>query len=169
MLHCQSTSIRHKGELPNYFSILEQKWEDTQNHRITKGGKDLQDHLVKPSTCRQYLVTIPCSFLQHLNISWASGWMVTQPPPWAAHSSIWPLFWRRNFSSYPTWTSLAHSSDAVRSYLTLCEKLENPRARPVYPQWPTIYMDSRKAQCISSVPASLTSYTALFIGVGGKN
>lgn len=29
MLHCQSARTRRKTELPNYFSHLEQEWEDT--------------------------------------------------------------------------------------------------------------------------------------------
>ena len=41
---------------------------ESKNHRITEVGKDLQDHLVQPSTYHQYFPTKPCPLL-HLNIS----------------------------------------------------------------------------------------------------
>ena len=53
------------------------------NHRITKVGKDLQDHLAQPSIYHQYFPTKLCPLVQHLNISTSPG-TVTQPPPWAA-------------------------------------------------------------------------------------
>jgi len=63
-----------------------------QNHRITKVGNDLQDHPVQLFTYPQYFLTKPCLLVQHLNVSWTPPGMVTPPPPWAAHSSTWPLF-----------------------------------------------------------------------------
>ena len=68
--------------------------EESQNHRITKVGKDLQDHPIQLSTYHQYFPTDPCPLVQYLIISWAPPGTVTQPPPWAAHSSTWPLLWR---------------------------------------------------------------------------
>jgi len=76
----------------------------SENHRITKDGKDFQDHPVQLSMycptkfSPQYFPTKPCPSVQHLNISWTPSGMATPPLPWVAHSSAWPLFWRRNFS-----------------------------------------------------------------------
>ena len=38
---------------------------ELQNHRITKVGKDLQDHPVQPSTYHQHCPTKPCPSVQH--------------------------------------------------------------------------------------------------------
>ena len=57
----------------------ELKWTDI--HRITKVGKDLQDHLVPLSTYHQYFPTERCPLVQHLNVSWTPPGMVTQPLP----------------------------------------------------------------------------------------
>jgi len=65
--------------------------------RVTKVGKDLQDQPDQPSTYHQYFPTKLCPSVQHLNISETLPRGVT-PPPWAAHSSAWPLFQRRNCS-----------------------------------------------------------------------
>jgi len=66
----------------------------TESNRIIKVGKDLQHHPIQPSTNHYYFSTNLCPSVQHLNISWAPLGMVTQPLPWAACSSTWPLFWR---------------------------------------------------------------------------
>jgi len=39
----------------------------------------------------------PCPSVQHLKVSWTPPGTATPSPPWAACSSIWPLFWRGNF------------------------------------------------------------------------
>ena len=41
----------------------------SQHHRITKVGKDFQDHPVQQSTYPQYLPTKPYPSLPHLNVS----------------------------------------------------------------------------------------------------
>jgi len=40
----------------------------SENHRITKVGKDLQDHPVQLSTYHQYLHTKPYPLVPHLNV-----------------------------------------------------------------------------------------------------
>jgi len=49
-----------------------------RNHRITRDGKDLQDHLVQPSTCHEHF---PCPLVPHLNISWTLLGTVTTTHP----------------------------------------------------------------------------------------
>ena len=39
------------------------------SHRITKVGKDLQDHLVHSPTYHQYFLTKPHPLVQYLNLS----------------------------------------------------------------------------------------------------
>jgi len=58
------------------------------HHRLTKVGKDLQDHPVKLSTYHQYFLIKPCPSVQHLNVSWMPPGMVTSPPPWPKPSSV---------------------------------------------------------------------------------
>ena len=41
---------------------------EMQNHRITKVGKDLQDHPVQPSTYHQYFPTEPYPSVQQLTM-----------------------------------------------------------------------------------------------------
>ena len=69
-----------------------------------KFKKDLQDHLLEPSTYHQccLLYCVPC-----LCVSWTPPGLVTSPPPWAAHSSAQPLFWRTSFSNIQAESSLA--------------------------------------------------------------
>ena len=52
-------------------------------------GKDLQDHLVQPFTYHHF-PTKPCPSVQ-LKVSWIRPEAVTQPTPWAAHSSMFAL------------------------------------------------------------------------------
>ena len=52
-------------------------------HRITKVGKDLQDHPVQPSTYHQYFATKPYPLVKHLNVSWTSPGTMVAPPPWS--------------------------------------------------------------------------------------
>jgi len=54
---------RAQEHLEKGLSIIE-----SQNHRITKVEKDLEDHLVQLSTYHQYFPTKPCSSV-HLNVS----------------------------------------------------------------------------------------------------
>ena len=58
------------------------------HHRITKAGKDLQDHSVQLSTYHQYFSTKPCPSVPQLNVSWTSPGTVTQSLPWAAHQRM---------------------------------------------------------------------------------
>ena len=43
--------------------------------------------------------TEPCPSVQNLNTSWTPPGMVTPSPPWAAHSSVWPHFWKYTYVS----------------------------------------------------------------------
>ena len=56
-------------------------------HRITRVGKDLQDHLAQQFTYHQLFPTKPHHLVQHLNVSLTPPGMVTSPPFWAAYSS----------------------------------------------------------------------------------
>ena len=56
----------------------------------------------------------PCPSVPHPHISWIPPWMVTPPPPWAACANALPLFWRRNFLEYLSWTF----SGATESYFS---------------------------------------------------
>jgi len=57
-------------------------------HRITKVGNDLRCHPVQPSSYHQHFPTQPHPSVQHLNVSLTPLGTVTQPLPWAAHSSV---------------------------------------------------------------------------------
>ena len=46
--------------------------------------------------------TEACPSSKHLNIFWTHSGMMTPLLLWAAHSSSWPLFWRRTISQHPT-------------------------------------------------------------------
>jgi len=70
----------------------------SQKHRTSRVGKAFQNHLVQSPTYHQYFPTKPCPLVLHLNVSWTPPGMVTPPLLWAAHSSAWPLFGRRNVS-----------------------------------------------------------------------
>lgn len=52
------------------------------------------------STYHQYHqpLTKPCALVPHLNNSWTPSGTVTLSLPWAAHSRMWQLLWRGNFS-----------------------------------------------------------------------
>ena len=51
-------------------NCLSTSFMDSENQRITKVGKDLQDYPVQPSTYHhQYFPTKPCPLVQHPNIS----------------------------------------------------------------------------------------------------
>ena len=64
---------------------------EPRDQRITKVGKDLQDHSVWSSSPTVHLPPIfptnPCPSVQHLNVLWTPPGSMTLLPPWAAHSS----------------------------------------------------------------------------------
>jgi len=71
-------------------------------HRIIKVGKNTKNIHPDPNPS---LWSSLCPSVPHLHISWTPPGMVTPPPPCAACASASPLFQRRNFSYYPSWTS----------------------------------------------------------------
>ena len=46
--------------------LITATFSPSQNHSITKVGKDLQDHTVQPSTYHQYFPTKSCPLVYHL-------------------------------------------------------------------------------------------------------
>lgn len=48
------------------------------------------------------------------------------------------------------------SPDRAKSYLDTFSRRWKPKGQLTYPQWPTIYLDVRKAKCISFMQASIT-------------
>jgi len=77
-------------------------------HRTIGSPRWPETSEVIPSSCphtTNISPTKPCTLVQHLNNSWTLPGTVTQPSPWAAHSSACLLFWRINYSLHPTWTS----------------------------------------------------------------
>jgi len=70
---------------------------EPQNHKV---GKDLQGHLVQPSSHYSgYHKPLNHLIAPHPDASWTLPGTATPPPPWAGHSSAWPLPERKSFSS----------------------------------------------------------------------
>jgi len=64
-------------------------WGRSPNRRMTKVGKDLQDHPIRPSPT---VLTKPRPSVQYLNVPWTPPGSVTPPPPCTAHCSTRPLW-----------------------------------------------------------------------------
>ena len=88
--HKQKRSTRNMVFL-FVFTIMKHTW----NHKITKVGKDFQNHPSPTIHLSPIFPTKPRSSI-HLCISSTPPVTVTPPPPWAARSRTWSLF-RRSF------------------------------------------------------------------------
>lgn len=62
----QGTEQHSSSFLKNRTTSLD-RHRITQNHRITKAGKELRDYPVQPSTSHQYPPSKPCPLVQHVN------------------------------------------------------------------------------------------------------
>ena len=63
-------------------------WSIIESLRLKKTSKIIKSNC-HPTTTR---TAEPCPEVPYLHIFWTPPGMVTQSPPWAAHSNAWPLF-----------------------------------------------------------------------------